>query len=225
MLQFFNNFPFLEKKPQKVALLNMKKQKYKDVASLEEIKEAFEAIDNFVRFYKRLIARGILRLKFKFNIIYDQTIGLCGFFMEDMVSELITSFFVHENNKGRHWYKDNPNTDTFEKSVYSAFDSYISNFVKTNLQKHNNTLALIDNMDLSQNSSCEIDEFIDQCIDILGEVGANDDEVLVFNEMANGIQKPSDIAKQLDVDVDVVYQIKKRLMPRISILRTRLNDN
>lgn len=111
----------------------MVEQQISDPASLEEIKKGFHQLGNLRVFHKKLVLYGITRLKTKFGIDYNATRGLNGTYLEDMVTEVFTRFLIPKHKQKRNWNKSNPKTPTFEKAIYSAFDSHICNFIKKNL--------------------------------------------------------------------------------------------
>jgi DNA-directed RNA polymerase specialized sigma24 family protein len=76
----------------------------------------------------------------------------------------------------------------------------------------------------------EIDEDFDledqkkKAIEQLQELGADDNEIGLFECWLDDMYKPADIAEQLKVNVDVIHAAKKRLVRKLPKLRTKMPD-
>jgi DNA-directed RNA polymerase specialized sigma24 family protein len=117
----------------------------------------------------------------------------------------------------RDWSKANC---SFTEFLFGCLKSEISNFFKSNKNIYDNELHEISNTD----NSSSAEELRNSISDNLKLEGADDDELTIFEYWADGITKPSEIAKDLGIDVKEVYNITKRLQRRLSKTHTQLKN-
>lgn len=89
--------------------------------------------------------------------------------------------------------------------------SEISNYFKTHKNIYVNELLDIPSNGYSSNykdTRTQVFEFLEQ-------EGADDYELLIFECWVDGISKPKDIAKELEIEVKEVYNVTKRLERRL----------
>ena len=186
-------------------------------ASAEEISAAVSSLITD-EFFKKLVAYTIKRLLFQFQIIYDPDRGFKGHMVEDIVSNLFSSFL---NDGGRNWYKNK--YPDFKKQFYSALDSEISNIVSGNFVKAEN-IEIDDVGSVLDFTSIEYLELYNHCISHLEKSGADIDELLVFECMAKGMVR-REIAEELKIPPENVTIIRKRLDRKINPLRKQLESS
>ena len=185
-------------------------------ASAEEISTAVSALITD-EFFKKLVAYTIKRLLFQFQIVYDPNKGFKGNMAEDIVLNLFSSFL---NDGGRNWYK-NKFTD-FKKQLYSALDSEISNIVTGN-QIKTEDIEIEDVNSVLDFASIDYLELYYHCISHLEKLGADIDELLVFECMTKGMVR-REIAEELKIPPENVTIIRKRLDRKINPLRKQLEN-
>ena len=156
-------------------------EKTQILATKQEISQAIETIITPV-FLKKMIAYSIFRLKNKFNIRYDTNRGFRGIMIEDLINDLLVSF-VSQN--GRNWNK--AKFPDFEKQIFSSLDSLIYNTVNKEFKKTKNTKTSIEDYNLFANDdNLENEDYevlLDFCISHLKEMGASDEEILLFEPL------------------------------------------
>lgn len=109
---------------------------------------------------------------------------------------------------------------SFTEFLFGCLKSEISNFFKTNKNIYDNELPDIPTTDQSFSEK----HIRNSISEILKIEGADDDELTVFEYWADGITKPSEIAKDLGIDVKEVYNITKRLERRLPKIQTQVKN-
>jgi len=99
---------------------------------------------------------------------------------------------------------------SFKEFLFGCLKSEIDNFFTTNKNNHTSNLP----ESTINNSLFNIEEKRKQIAELLKQEGADDDELTVFEYWMDGIHKPSDIAKDLGIEVNKIYVIIKRLERR-----------
>jgi len=197
-------------------------EKTQILATKQEILQAIETVIT-PKFYKRLIAYSIYRLKNRFDIKYDTNRGFRGIMLEDLINDLIVSFI---SEKGRNWNKIK--FPDFEKQIFSSLDSLIYNIVKKELEKTIKTKTSIEKYNVSVNDDSiendDYEELLDICISHLKALGASDDEILLFEPILIEKTKRSVIAEEYGISVKEVTNIKKRLDRKIPALQNLLKS-
>ncbi len=98
-------------------------------ATIEEKRSAIE--NTFSKnLYNKLIKYSIYRMKTVFNIQYNLEKGFRGLMIEDIINDVISSFFKAD---GRNWNKSK--FPLFIKQLYSSLDSQICNTISKELKK------------------------------------------------------------------------------------------
>ncbi len=183
----------------------MKKNSLTKIATQTEINNALvnffqhEEINTIVKY-------GIARLFFIFKIRYDINKGIYGITMEDMIQETNTAF---SSEKRRNWNKSR--YPSFKRQYYSAFDSVIYNTVKSYLEKANNHSPILDTDAYVAPDDHAFEEQKELLLDKLQNLGATDEELLLFEPYYIDQMKRHDIAILMGITVQKVTDIKKRL--------------
>jgi hypothetical protein len=186
----------------------------RNVASAEEIASQIELIMT-ADFFKKLMAYSIKRFSLKFGIKYDIDRGYNGQKVEDIISSLMLSFL---DDGGRNWYKDQH--PEFIDQLYSSLDSEIYNVIKKNSREIASS-ALDETAHFIDVNDMEYQELFSFCLKHLEELGADIDELLVFECISKGLKRGK-IAEELDIPPDKITQIKKRLDRKIILLKNKL---
>ena len=171
-------------------------------------------------FYEILIKYSIYRINTKFNIKYDLNRGFRGIMVEDMISELMSSFV--KNDGGRNWNKtDFPD---FKKQIFSSLDSHIYNTIEKELGKAILTDSIIDKQNLAQPENDNYEELLKYSMDFLSKNGASDEEILLFEPYVVHGMKRADIAKEFGITEQEATNIKKKLDRKIPALREHIKN-
>ena len=109
---------------------------------------------------------------------------------------------------------------SFTEFLFGCLKSEISNFFKTNKNIYDNELPDIPTTDQSFSEK----HIRNSISEILKIEGADDGELMVFEYWADGITKPSEIAKDLGIAVKEVYNITKRLERRLPKIQTQVKN-
>jgi len=191
----------------------MKKNKLVKIASQTEINNA---LIDFLQPEEipKLLKYGIARLFFVFKIRYDMDKGIYGFTIEDMIQETNTAFL---SEKRRNWNKSR--YPSFKKQYYSAFDSVIYNMVKSYLEKANNHSPILDTDAYVAPDDHAFEEQKELLLDKLRNLGATDEELLLFEPYYIDQMKRYDIAILMGITVQNVTDIKKRLDRKLITIR------
>lgn len=107
---------------------------------------------------------------------------------------------------------------TFIDFLFGCLKSEISNFFATNKSLYDLELHEVH----SNNQSINVTSERIQVSELLKQQGADDDELTIFECWADGLTKPSEIAKDLGIDVKEVYKITKRLERRLPKIRVQV---
>lgn len=166
-------------------------------------------------FYEDLFKYGIYRLKTKFSIKYDLNRGFRGLMLEDLISQLITSFFEGK----RKWNKTR--FPVFKDQFLSSYDSHLSNTVTKEFKK----VVVTDPLEEDDSGKDDLkvqNELIDDVINILENLDCSTEEILLFEPYYIGKMKREDIAETLGISVSEVTNAKKRLDRKLPLLRNEL---
>lgn len=191
-------------------------EKEKILATTKELQKAVQEVFT-PEFNKLLIKYSIIRINTKFNIKYDLNRGFRGIMVEDMIADLMLSFVRIDG--GRNWNKKEfPN---FKNQIYSSLDSHIYNTIDKELIKTVQTNASIDDNDVATVND-DYTELLEFSIKYLTELGASDEEILLFEPYIVHKMKRADIAKEFGITEQEATNIKKKLDRKIPILREHL---
>ena len=194
-----------------------------DKRKIASFKEKLHEIEKVYTdtFYRMLYKYSLYRIKSVFNINYNTEKGIRGVKIEDLISETIESF-LKEN--GRKWYKDK--FPDFKKQFISALDSVIYNFIKgkKELEKENRTWQLLECDGVVYEDNSEYEEMIDKCYDVLEELDASDEEILLFEPYLIHGMKRRDLEKEFGISSQDLTNIKKRLDRKIPLIQDKLRD-
>ncbi len=128
---------------------------------------------------------------------------------EDFVGEVLMK--VAEGD--RDWQKAKC---SFKEFLFGCLKSHISNYLVAFEQKYELELPDVESGEDSNNES----ELKPITIQKLIKEGADQDEIDMFECWIDGINKPSEVADLLGKDVQVIYNIQKRLERKLPKLRS-----
>ncbi|WP_090256906.1 hypothetical protein [Roseivirga pacifica] len=189
-----------------------------NIISKNGLQEAAQKED-WEQLWINLIAFSIKRLITRYGIkgSKDELLALA----EKKLSEVLSLTLVEGT---RNW-----NTDeypTFKDFLESVIDSHINNSFRKASPKESPDLDIPDaSNDLSPEDSVLYKELRSEAYDFLLENGASDDELMIFECMADGIIKPKAIRKDLGMSETDFHNAWRRLKPRILKLRKKLSSH
>lgn len=176
--------------------------------------DAIISIEDWMLFWKRAVSYTYSLLRNKYYVASEK--GLGGKTAEDFAEEIIEKLLTGERN----WNKKN-HPELFSQ-FKSSIDSHVYNFmIKKRLIESSFDHEIKDS---HIPESEDIIELEDYAINVLASLKASDDEILVFQCQIGGLFKPSEIADELGISAQEVYNIKKRLNRKLPELQKRLRN-
>lgn len=146
-------------------------------------------------------------------------------FSRNIIGEVIGKIFIE---KTRNW-----NTEKypeFEDFIVGVIDSHISN----SLKKKSKELKILDdqftrrfNGELEPNAQDTVitKELKSEIYKELESAGASDDELLVFDCLTDGIEKPEDIRNDLGMSESDFHNTWRRLKRKRKVIQVKLEAN
>lgn len=182
-------------------------------------KEVLEALSDFFTEDEssRLAIYVIQRFSKKFKIKFNLEKGFNGYLPEDFINDTIERFC---SPNGRKWYKHKSFRDTF----YGALDSVISNFLSKNATKEFATSRIEEEKIPESSYEYDKSELLSVCREYLEQIGADVDELLIFEDYILKDKKRRELAEELNVDVDTMTKIQNKLNRKIPKLQQYLID-
>jgi len=194
----------------------------KTIASDELLLEQLQNRD-WEKFWVRLMARCFWILRNRYGVKWKN--DELHQFSRAIVGEIISKVFV---DKERKWYIDSyPN---FEDFIVSAIDSHINNELKKKEKLvFFGEIEFVNDQAKQSNESFADDTFTDQfrkqVSDALKVAGSDDDELFIFECLADGIEKAEDIRTELGMDEATYHNAWRRLKRRRKVIQEKLAAN
>ena len=184
-----------------------------------------ELNDNIENFFNKksflnIVKYAIFRINNTFHIKYDLSKGIDGFLIEDIIQK-VTHSFLSQN--GRKWYPDK--FPDFKDQFYSALDSEISNIITSKLERSNKKIKITDNLPSENQSDFDYNQLLNFVINRLEELGASDEELLIFEPYIVHKMKREAIAKLLGVSTNYITNLKKKLLRKLVVIKKELKKN
>lgn len=191
------------------------------IATSEEVSELFQAL-NWSRLWPRLVGHTLAtmkrrhRLKGSKNELHDAA--------RELVEECMRRVFV---TGSRRWNKTHyPDVEVF---LFDVLDSLVSNWLRERKQRLKidgdvdfETLAVADSG--SAASAQYSTEVLSEVTKHLNEMGAEDDELLIFNaRVFDGLTKPEEIRENIGMTEAEYHNAVRRLGRRLSKIKTKLD--
>lgn len=197
-------------------------EEVKTLASDELLMEQLNNSD-WHKFWLRLMGRCAWLLRKRYTVTWpnDQLQS----FSRNAITELVNKIFIE---KKRKWNLDK--YPDFERFIVSALDSHVNNTLN---QPHKEvgvggSEAILDENSEIIPSQADImitAELRKEVFDELQKVGADDDELMVFECLADGIEKPEYIRAELGITEENFHNIWRRLKRRREIIQKKLAAN
>lgn len=191
----------------------------KTIASDELLMEQLQNRD-WAQFWLRLMGRCFWLLRKRYTVKWRN--DEVKEFSRKVIGEVINKIFIE---KKRNWNIDRyPN---FEEFIIGAIDSHINNTL--NKEDTENTIGdnefLFDKNGESEPDAQEIvitKELRDQIYNELEASGADDDELLIFECLADGIDKPDDIKKELGISDEIFHNAWRRFKRKRKTIQEKI---
>lgn len=190
----------------------------KNIVSKEDLRAAIQKAD-WEELWTILLAHTIHRLIYRYGVkskkedLIDRA--------KHSISEVLSLILIAET---RNW---NINRyPTLKDFIISVIDSCLSNLFK----KGNSTVDLQssqaeNSFDLSHEDSMAYEELYKEAYRFLEEEGATDEELLIFECMADGIVKPQAIKENLGINDSDYHNAWRRLELKLKRLRQKLSND
>jgi hypothetical protein len=186
--------------------------------SKDEILSASKG-ENWEELWLIFIAHTAKRLRYRYGI-KEKAMDL-KIRARDHVSAVLHEILVEGSRK---WNKDHYRR--FEDFVISVIDSELYN---TFTKKPSREVMVDELPDTLNQENAEgaiaYDEFKKEIFTMLEKAGVSDDELLVFECMADGIVKPAHIRSELGIDENSFMKIWRKLQRKLEKIRTILSNN
>lgn len=200
-----------------------KVEETKAIASEQLLMEQLANRD-WERLWLRLIGRCAWLLRVRYNVKWPN--NQLQEFSRNSVSETVSKIYVE---KQRKWNVDA--YPDFEHFIVSALDSHVNNTLNTTYKKkleeefNEQTTYIDEGTEHSIANVIATRELRQQIVDELKSAGADDDELLVFECLADGMEKPEDIKADLGLSDADFHNIWRRLKRKRDIVRQKLATN
>lgn len=191
------------------------------IASEAELLDQLEN-QNWNELWDKLMGRSFWVLRQRYGVKWSK--DRLGDFARQSISDVLSKIFVE---KVRRWnIKRYPD---FEDFVIGAIDSHINNL----LNKKRKEFSLEDNphaMDQKAETVREelepfaVSEFRHQLFDELEQAGADDNELLIFECLADGVEDPKTIKKEIGLSNEDFHNAWRRFKRRRKFIQQKLAD-
>lgn len=191
----------------------------KTIASDELLMEQLQN-RNWEEFWVRLTGRCFWVLRKRYGVKWNN--DELKDFSRKIISEVISKIFIE---KERHWYTDS--YPDFEKFIIGAIDSHIYNTLKkknSELNVGDNEFIIDQNVEMEPNVQEIViaEELRKQIYNELESIGAEDDELLIFECLADGIIKPDDIRTELGMNESDFHNGWRRFKRKRKVIQEKM---
>jgi hypothetical protein len=194
----------------------------KTIASDEQLMEQLHN-RNWDQFWFRLMGRCFWVLRNRYSVKWPN--DELKDFSRKVISEVINKIFIENQRK---W-----NTDRypdFEEFIIGAIDSHINNTLK----KKGKEFTVGENEHILDKSSESVPsqadrittgELRNQIFDELQQAAADDDELMIFECLSDGVEKPDDIRNELGMSDNDFHNAWRRLKRKRKVIQQKLAAN
>jgi hypothetical protein len=197
-------------------------EEIKTIASDELL---FEQLSNrdWHAFWLRLTGRCAWLLRKRYTVTWPNE--KLQSFSRNAITEIIDKIFIE---KKRKWNLDK--YPDFERFIVSALDSHVNNTLnqpRREVGVGRSETILDENSEIipSQADVMITAELRKEVFDELQKAGADDDELMIFECLADGIEKPEDIRAELGINEANFHNIWRRLKRRREVIQKKLAAN
>ena len=169
--------------------------------------------------WKILLARSFYILRKRYDVKWRNS--EVQKFCRQIIAEVVDKIFL---TRERNWNIDR--YPDFQEFIIGVIDSHINNTL--NKQKKEVTTEDESAPDTNQLDAQEVmvaNELHDQIYSELQKTGASDEELLVFECLADGLEKPRDIREELGITEEEFHNIWRKFKRRRTVVRKILLEN
>lgn len=175
------------------------------------------------KFWFRLMGRCAWLLRKRYTVKWPNE--QLQTFSRNAISEVVNKIFIE---KKRKWNLDK--YPDFERFIVSALDSHVNNTLnqpRKEVGVGGSEAILDENSEITPSQADVIitAELRKEVFDELQKAGADDDELMVFECLADGIEKPEDIRAELGINEENFHNIWRRLKRRREVIQKKLAAN
>ena len=201
-----------------VSIYSRKVESVKHIISKDELQKVGQKQD-WNQLWVILVAHCINRLINRYGIKANREELLE--ISEEKLSEVLSLVFVEGT---RNWNTEE--YETFKDFLVSVVDSHLNNSFNRSKSKEEPTDEFSDSSeDQSPEDEITYKELRKEAYDFLVAEGASDEELLIFECMADGIIKPKAIKEDLGISDTDFHNAWRRLKPRLKKLRQKLSTD
>jgi hypothetical protein len=190
----------------------------KTIASDELLMDQLQSL-NWEDVWISLIGRSIYILKKRFGVKWNRE--KLQDFSRQVITEVIDKIFL---SKERKWNIDR--YPEFVEFITGAVDSHIYNTLKKKTNDvhfdHEFEFDKISEFQSSVQDKISSDELRTQIYTDLQNAGATDDELLIFECLADGIDKPQELRKELGITEKDFHNLWRKFNRRREIIRKKI---
>ena len=176
---------------------------------------------NWEELYGRLEAYIIYVLRYKYGVIKNNDDILLQ--THEIISDVMNLIFISGT---RNWNKET--CPSFNSFIFGVTKSHINNLFSTT--KINETQSLeevqheVDGKHFEDPKGLNNTDLRDEAFSQLKDLGADDDELLVFECMADGIVKPEKIRAELGLKPSELNNILRRLNRKTNKIKNKIRN-
>ncbi len=185
-------------------------EKFK-IANETEVRSAitkFNTMNNF----EILIKYAIILFKYRFNIVYDTNTGFGCITVEDIIQNVFMAFLTNS----RKWNMSR--FPCFKDQFYSTFDSAICNAKEKYFEKFIKSCPILEHDKHVDLKDIEVEEQIMIMEKQLKDIGASDEEILLFEPYILNDTKREVMAVLLNVSVQEITNLQKKLKRKLIVI-------
>jgi hypothetical protein len=186
----------------------------KSIASEELLMEQLTNRD-WDEFWLRLMGRCVWLLRKRYTVTWSK--DKIKDFSRNAVGEIIEKIFVE---KKRHWNLEK--YPEFERFIVSALDSHVNNTLNSKSAESDLGENDHEETDLSPANVLTAQELRKEVFDELQAAGADDDELMIFECLADGIEKPEEIKTELGINDATFHNAWRRLKRKRENIQKKL---
>ncbi len=188
----------------------------KDIVSKEVLSQALHK-ENWEELWVILVAHTINRFIYRYGITSNKKDLIER--ADQKLSEVLSLILIEETRK---WNRSE--YATLKDFIISVIDSHLNNSFKKSRSKEELKSLVIDNSeDLSREDTLAYEEQRKEAFQFLEDEGATDEELMIFECMAEGIVKPQAIKEELGISDSDFHNAWRRLKSKLKKLRQKLS--
>lgn len=174
------------------------------------------------KFWLRLMGRCAWLLRKRYTVTWrnDELVQ----FSRNSISEVVNQIFI---KRSRKWNVDH--YVDFEDFIIGAIDSHINNTLNKTIKEcefeEDNPVVNVDPQTYSAEQAIIGKELKAQLFEALQSSGATDDELLIFECLADGIVKPDDIRATIGLTEAEFHNAWRRFKRKRDVIKQKLAAN